>query len=319
MLMFAGLGTRLRPFTEILPKPLLPLVGIPVAQFAIDALIEAGVETIVANIHHLPEKSREGLNRMERGDARIEISDESAMLLGSAGGPRQALALLGNERFFLLNADVICDVDLHGLAVRHAQLRGQWGVNLTLTLFPSPTNVQESYREIRIDQRTGLITGFGELTKGKPFWVGAAVMEPEALSHVPEGKSADFLTSILTPAVREGKVGYFMSTGSWHDIGSSALWLRAHLEILKQMETGRIHSRWRRRIEAVNRRVGEQLWVSNEVPHGLRTVDWAGAAYFSGKHAPRILGPDAVLYGEIADQAEFRDGIGFGGHWNRSE
>src|SRR5690349_9521799 len=96
MLMTAGLGTRLRPFTDLLPKPLLPLMGIPMAQFALDALAEAGVEKVVANVHHLPEKLRESLPGLatQAGIKELRLSDETQELLGSAGGMRNALPLL---------------------------------------------------------------------------------------------------------------------------------------------------------------------------------------------------------------------------------
>jgi NDP-sugar pyrophosphorylase family protein len=60
MLMAAGLGTRLRPFTEMEPKPLLPVMGIPMAQFAVDALVATGVRHVVANVHFKPERARAG-------------------------------------------------------------------------------------------------------------------------------------------------------------------------------------------------------------------------------------------------------------------
>src|SRR4051812_48037749 len=108
MLMAAGLGTRLRPFTDRYSKPMLPLLGSPMAAFAYDAVRAAGVEKVVANVHHLAAATEAGLFALrEPGGPRIEISDESSLLLGSAGGLRQAAPKLGGP-FFLVNGDVLC-------------------------------------------------------------------------------------------------------------------------------------------------------------------------------------------------------------------
>src|SRR5688572_30552394 len=123
MLMAAGQGTRLRPFTERLPKPFLPLMGIPIIQFPIDRLVAAQVSTIAVNLHHLAERGRDELKKVESKQAKIEVSDESLELLGSAGGIRKALPILGNQAFYYVNSDVLSDLDLKLLASRHAELR----------------------------------------------------------------------------------------------------------------------------------------------------------------------------------------------------
>src|SRR4051794_13663614 len=103
MLMAAGRGTRLRPFTDLAPKPLLPLLGVPMAQFAVDALAQAGVPRIVANIHHHAAATRAGFAALDLAGTELVFSDESAELLGSAGGIQKASPLLGEGPFFLMN------------------------------------------------------------------------------------------------------------------------------------------------------------------------------------------------------------------------
>lgn len=325
--MAAGLGTRLRPFTELEPKALLPLMGIPMAQFAVDAAVAAGVTRIVANIHHLASRAREGLGALERGGAELLISDESDELLGSAGGLRKAAPLFGGRPFFLLNADVLCDVNLEALARVHLRLRSRHGVRLTLTVFPKPPlgsdGIQhEKYREILFDPSTSLITGLGEKVLGRPYFVGAAVIDPEALAQVPAVGPSEFVSHILMPAIRDGKAGVHLADGMWQDVGSPALWLQAHREVLRALETGRLSQTWRERLERHNQRVGWETWVSRAVPsRTLRTSGWAGPAYWSpwlgsDPKAPTSLGPDAVLYGaDVPGESPKLQGIGFGGHW----
>jgi NDP-sugar pyrophosphorylase family protein len=331
MLMAAGLGTRLKPFTEMEPKALLPLMGVPMAQFAVDSLVHAGVTRIVANVHHHSERAQAGLQGLERGEADLLISDESAELLGSAGGLRKALPHMEGEPFFLVNADVLCDVDLEALARTHARLRARHGVKLTLTVFArpptGPADVQrEKYREIHFDPATSLISSLGEHALGRPYFVGAAVIEPDALTGVPPEGPAEFVPTVLAPAIAEGKAGVFYTSGQWHDVGSPKLWQDAHIAMLRLLETGGLSRLWRARLEQGNKRIASQVWVSKDAPaRYLRTANWAGPAYWSPLRdstatAPGVFGPDAVLYGTAqgvssVSTEELSSGIGFRGVW----
>lgn len=104
MVLAAGLGTRMRPITDTIPKPLVEVGGKTLLDWGLDALGEAGIETAVVNIHHLGEKLRAHLAK-RTGKPHTAISDETAQLLDSAGGIVQALSLLGDKPFVLLNAD----------------------------------------------------------------------------------------------------------------------------------------------------------------------------------------------------------------------
>lgn len=320
MLMAAGLGTRLRPFTDFRTKALMPVLGVPIAQFAIDSLKSSGVDRIVANIHHHAESTRSGLMQLERGNSTLIISDESSELLGSAGGMRKALPELGNEPFFLANADVLCDVDWSGLAYHHMRLREKWGVTITLTLFPKgPFGAK--YREIQFDSHSQLITSLGTLQEGRPFFVGAAVLEPEALKNVPTGGPSEFLPYILEPAIREKRAGVYCSDGLWFDIGAPNLWLNTHIELMKLFETKAPPkvSHWNKRILKTSSRVADQIWISHSNRIPLRRSNWVGPCYWQGntlnETAPLTLGPNAVLYGSIEGKNHFERGIGFRNRW----
>ncbi len=318
MLMAAGLGTRLRPFTELVPKALMPVMGVPVAQFALDSIAQAGVTKTVVNIHHHAERARAGFLSLERGGADramdLVISDESSQLLGSAGGLRKALPELDGEPFFLVNADVLCDIDLGALARKHEELRNRWNVALTLAVFPEPPTTGK-YREIYLDPESGLVTGFSpDLRTGRPFFIGSAVLEHDALRDVPMSGPSEFVPTILEPMIREKRVGFHLVRGAWKDIGSPELWLDAHLYLIRAMETGRLSERWRRRVESANHRVANEIWISR-LARGARPSNWAGPCYFSGSRAPLNFGPSAVLYGDAPNGAELSCGIGLGGQW----
>ena len=99
----AGLGKRMRPITDTLPKPLVAIGGKTMLDHALDRLAEAGVERAVVNVHHLPERIEDHLAARER--PQIVISDERGLLLETGGGAKKALPELGNEPFFSVNAD----------------------------------------------------------------------------------------------------------------------------------------------------------------------------------------------------------------------
>ncbi len=324
MLMAAGLGTRLKPFTDFLPKPLLPLMGVPMAQFGLDLLAKAGVAKVVANIHHLPELASVGLAKLDRGSARLEISDESPVLLGSAGGIRKALPCFGGRAFFLLNSDVICEADLAQLEARHWELRRKHGVWMTLTVFgQGPAGGK--YREIVMDPGRERMSALGELSEGKPYFVGVAVLEAEALSQVPHEGPAEFVPTMLMPALAAGKVGIHFASGEWQDVGSPDLWLRAHLALIQALEQGSLPKVWRNRIEETQARIAPGIWVPKSQRDRMKSRDWRAPLYWNETSVgmelasagpPTKLGSGAVLYGTEPVAGNVLEwGIGFNGAW----
>jgi NDP-sugar pyrophosphorylase family protein len=320
MLMAAGLGTRLRPFTDLVPKALLPVMGIPCVQYAVDAATLAGVKKIVVNVHHHAAQAKEGFARLDLGGAQLAVSDESPLLLGSAGGIAKALPQFDGEKFFLLNADVLCDVDLQALSNRHDTLRQRHGVSLTLSVFERPAG-SGAYREILMDPTSGLIQGLGEVVLGKPYFIGAAVIEPEAFAGISGDAPSEFLPQVLEPAIRNKKAGYFLTRGKWFDVGSPLLWSEAHQELMKLLELGNLSQVWRRRIETINHRIGQNVWISKKARRDFFTADWQGPAYFndlgdSTARPPREFGPNAVLYGQSSppsSQKRFENLISYRG------
>ena len=105
MVLAAGLGERMRPITERMPKPLVPVAGKPLIDHVLDRLAAAGVETAVVNVHYLADQIERHL--AARRAPRIVISDERAQLLDTGGGVVSALGSLGAEPFFHINSDTI--------------------------------------------------------------------------------------------------------------------------------------------------------------------------------------------------------------------
>lgn len=113
MIFAAGLGTRLRPFTDNCPKALIPVRGKPMLEHVILRLKNAGFDQLVINIHHLGQQILDFLEKKKNFGMRIDISDERECLLDTGGAVRKAAPFLGREEPFLVhNADILTDLDL---------------------------------------------------------------------------------------------------------------------------------------------------------------------------------------------------------------
>jgi MurNAc alpha-1-phosphate uridylyltransferase len=326
MVMAAGLGTRLRPFTEKTAKPLLPLMGVPMAQFAFDQLSRTSVEKIAANVHHLASASSQALRFLEH-PGKIEISDESDILLGSAGGLAKAAPLFDGKPFFILNADTICNTHLRDLAKHHLLLRHQFGVRMTLLIFHrSPT--AGLYREILVDERRSLIRGISDAKPHRMFYAGIAVIEPECLVDLPIDAPTDFVKNLLEPAIRLGRAGAFLfdnrledRNARWFDIGSPELWYQTHLDWMDLYENQELPAIWRDRIEKANIRLAPQIWISRRATARPDVAKWQAPCYWAPEAGestpPARLSAGTVLYGKspFPIDAPNPAGIGYRGLW----
>lgn len=318
--MAAGLGTRLQPFTSAETKALLPVLGIPIAQYSLDALQTAGVQTVIANIHHRAVQARAGLLALDYQGMDLHVSDESSLLLGSAGALKKAENQLGKDPFFLANADVISTMNWRELALCHQRLRKKAGVQVTLGVFQhgAQSSPRGAYREVFFNPQTSLITGLGGLEVGRPFFMGAAVVEPEVLEGLPHGTPLEFVPEILIPAIQAHKAGVFLKQGAWFDIGSPQLWSSAHFELMEGISIHPLFASqpWVKRVQEFNQQIAPQVWISKR---SLLPSGFSGPLYWDARKdpsfCPRALGPSVVLYGEMDRMIQLTEGIGFDGKW----
>ena len=120
MVLCAGFGTRLRPLTDRVPKPLVPLCGVPLLRYKFALLKNAGVREIVINTHHLGSTMARGaLAIASELDLDLQVSREEKQILGTGGGVRRAQAMLGAGTFLLMNGDMIFDLDLAAALAAH--------------------------------------------------------------------------------------------------------------------------------------------------------------------------------------------------------
>lgn len=223
----AGLGARLRPMTDQLPKPLIPVGLKPLISFAFDHLIaEAGVEEFIVNTHHLA-----GAYEGSEYRGRPIAFRHEPVLLETGGGLKNVADLLGDETFIVYNGDVLTDQPLAG-AIAHHRAAGNL-VTLILRSGGGP-------RHIALDRETGRLVDIRNLLgSGRPAehaFSCVYLMEPEFLRHIPAGEVISVIPIFLDLIRRGAPVGgVVVEDGEWRDLGSRGEYLRIHRDLRAEM------------------------------------------------------------------------------------
>lgn len=220
LLLTAGLGTRLRPLTMVRAKPAIPVAGEPLARRIVRWLAANGVTDLVANLHHLPATMTAVLGDCSDLGARLRYSWEQPTVLGSAGGPRHALSIVGADTFLVVNGDTLVDVDLSALAAAHASS----GALVTLALVPNREPL--GYGGVRLHDG-GAVRGFvprGPAAAGSFHFVGVQVVEAAAFRSLPDAHRANSIGGLYDEliATRPGRVRGVVSDAAFWDVGTVA-------------------------------------------------------------------------------------------------
>jgi len=233
MVLAAGEGLRMRPFTETRAKPSLPLMNRPLLSHALDLLARQGVEKVVVNLHHRPESLRAILESEAYPRMSVAASFEPA-ILGTAGGIRAAMKHFDPDApLLVLNADSLCNLDIAALASAHVEAAARHRAPATLAV--KDRDPSEAYSPVHLDA-SGRVAGIGDAgERGIPAtFIGVHLLSPEALARIPGSGSSDTVRDIYIPWLREGRLlGAFAHRGWWIEAGTPALYLRAHLRLLR--------------------------------------------------------------------------------------
>lgn len=204
MLLAAGRGERMRPLTDLTPKPLLQIAGRPLIAWHLARLAAAGIADVVINLSWLGEQIAAALGDGSRHGLRIHYSREPWPALETGGGIRQALPLLGDEPFVLVNGDVYTDVDFSALNLSPGDLA-------QLVLVPNPVHHPRGDFHLA----AGRIT---EQEGERLTYSGIALMHPDLLAHAEPGRFP--LLPWLLKAREAGRLGGMRHDGLWIDVGT---------------------------------------------------------------------------------------------------
>jgi mannose-1-phosphate guanylyltransferase len=228
----AGFGTRLRPITYTLPKPIVPLCNRPLIGWAVESFLAAGVRELIVNLHHLPEPLQQYLRDEYAGRADFHFSIEEE-ILGTGGGIRRVRPELENdEEFFLVNGDTIQFPRWDALRSARREMNALAG----LTLRHPPQG--DKFTPVFFDD--GRVTGFGSGTGEALMFAGSHVIGTRIFELLPDREFSGIVEHAYIPALANGdRLAGVVDDGLWFDIGTPQRYLgasRALLEVIVRRE-----------------------------------------------------------------------------------
>jgi len=243
LLLAAGLGERLRPLTLTKPKALVPIANRPSIIRLLELLQPYELEEIHINLHFMKDDIKGEISAGTRWNCPIHYSYEPE-LLGTAGAIGKLAKYIGDERFIVMNTDIVTDIDLTGAIEHHTKT----GAKATLVLSQQDDIDYEqigvsSDGRILIDKRPGDL-----ITNG--VYTGIGIFEPSVVELVPAGFSS-LLESVLIPLANEGSLYAYFADGYWMDIGKIERYIQASQDIV----SGKV------RLPIDGRLIGDNLWI----------------------------------------------------------
>lgn len=228
MVLAAGLGTRMRPLTDKIPKPLVQVGGKTLLDHMLDRLADAGVQTAVVNVHYLADRIEHHLS--SRRQPQIVISDERGQILGTGGGVVKALPQLGTSPFFHVNSDSIWIEGAKPNLSRLADAFDAIKMDALLLLAPSRGSIGYDGRgdfamgtDGRLTRRAGDLAPF--------VYAGAAILSPAMFAGAPAGEFS--LTTLFEKATAAGRLFGLPLDGVWMHVGTPDAILAAETAIRK--------------------------------------------------------------------------------------
>jgi mannose-1-phosphate guanylyltransferase len=230
VILVGGEGTRLRPVTSRVPKPVAPVVERPFVAYILDNLARHGVERAVFSTGYLAEAIEAVIGDGTGYGLEVEYAVE-AEPLGTAGAIANCEDKLDDGSFYVFNGDVLSDVDLGELGEIHVA-KGGMG-----TIFLTPVEDPRRYGLVEL-REDGSVASFLE----KPGdWEGTAlinagvyVLEPEVLEMVPRGRLFSIERGVFPKLASAGSLYGYVDSGYWRDIGTPDSYLQAHFDILER-------------------------------------------------------------------------------------
>ena len=224
LVLTAGFGTRLAPLTNVRAKPAVPVAGVPLVRRVLRWLARQGVQLAVLNLHHKPDTITGVVGHGDEIGIRVRYSWEPT-ILGSAGGPRQALSLLGH-RFFIVNGDTLTDLNLSDLEKTHNRTGAD--VTLAVTDTPDPTR----YGGVAVDAQ-GFAVGFRPPGQSARHFVGVQLAESTVFRDLHPGEPAVTIGGLYDRMIEQGtqRIATHEVTAAFHDMGTPADYLTASLAV----------------------------------------------------------------------------------------
>lgn len=234
MVLAAGLGIRLRPLTESVPKPLLPLGPYPLLVWNLLLLRRHGVEHVMINLHYLGEQIRQALGDGSQWRMHLSYSHEPE-LLGTGGGIKRVEEFFEDAPFLVLNGDTIADLDVSELVAHHRKEKAL----ATMVLRDDPDVERWSVIETDGDDRVLRIQGKGRTAREndapprRRMFAGIHVIDPCMLRHVPQGGCSSIIDAYVWWLERGAMIAGYAFAGYWSDAGTPERYAQVQRDVEK--------------------------------------------------------------------------------------
>ncbi len=216
MVLAAGLGLRMRPLTDHLPKPLVRVAGRPLLEHVLDKLAAAGVTEAVVNVHYLPDQIIDHV--ASRARPRVIISDERDQVLGTGGGIVKALPLLGAEPFFHINSDTMWIDGVQSNLKRLADAFDPERMDILLLMAPTASSIGYGGRGDYAMLPDGALRKRREHQVVPFVYAGAAILSPSLFAGAPKGEFS--LTRLFDAANEKERLFGLRLDGVWMHVGT---------------------------------------------------------------------------------------------------
>jgi mannose-1-phosphate guanylyltransferase len=290
LILAAGLGTRMKPFTFFHAKATLPLLNVPFIYYPLQYCSMNGIDYVIVNLHAHPESVCKTAGS-HYDDIQIAYSHEPE-ILGTAGAMRKATSLLDDEPFVVMNSDMLTDIPLQKVLDYHRDL------NADITLVIMNDARFPHYGGLYFEGEPPRLSGFRSGPGQSYHYTGLQVVSPHILEQIPPDRKTGIFTDIYPSIMKERKIHGFLYDGFWKEMGNLREYLRTSLELLRH---------------PLPEKLQPQGWTNSVISPSAKIEDGAevidsilmdGARIQPGSKVNHsIIGWDLTVTGEVRNQA----------------
>jgi mannose-1-phosphate guanylyltransferase len=231
LILAAGFGTRMAPITDTVPKPLIPVVNVPVIEYNINLLKHNGIKEIFINLHHNGDKIIKALGSGKKLGVRLHYLKEREIL--GTGGAIGSLKGLVNEPFVVINSDTIFDFDLDEMINAH------YSSEKKVTLGVIPSDPKDSRAVVTVDEKNRIVrmidaSCYSTVPEGNSIFTGVHIIDPSVLEYIPEGVFLSITSYVYQRMIEAGDhINGFVINGKWWDMGNPDDYIKCNFELLQ--------------------------------------------------------------------------------------
>lgn len=213
IILAGGQGVKMRPLTYEVPKALIPVKGKPVIEYTIETLRDAGVKDIIIAIGHMGDKIKEALGSGQKYGVRISYSEEHEPV-GSAGALKLAQSLIHSEPFWVVNGDILADINLLDI-IEHHQDKNYIG---TVVLTAGKSSKGYGTVQLRGDKIVEFIKRSSD-NESQLIDAGIYIFDQRIFDYITKNKSID-LEEAFAPLAKQGSLGGYIFEGKWYEVST---------------------------------------------------------------------------------------------------